>query len=75
LDPVLDDFLAVPESALRDAMRLTFDHLRPAVEPAGAAGVAAAMTHEKSLRGELVATMLCGGNVAREPFFEWIEAP
>ena len=72
LAEVLDDCVAVSEEALVEAMRLTFEHLGLVVEPAGAAGVAAAMALGERLRGQLVATILCGGNAPREQFLAWI---
>ncbi len=69
---VLDDCVAVGEEALIAAVRQGFEHLGLVLEPAGAAGLAAAMMLREPLSGRLVATIVCGGNVVREQWLAWI---
>ena len=69
--PVIDDIVAVSEAELLDAMRLAYDELGILVEPAGAAGLAAVLQLRESLRDQLAATILCGGNVTREEAAKW----
>ncbi|WP_416797355.1 threonine ammonia-lyase [Ciceribacter azotifigens] len=59
----VDDVWTVGEETIRSAMRFCQQHYGLVVEPAGAAGVAAALEHRQRLKGESVATILCGGNV------------
>ena len=62
----VDDVLAVDEDAIRSAMRFCHEHYGLVVEPAGAAGIAAALRHGRAFSGLNVATVLCGGNPTRE---------
>jgi threonine dehydratase len=59
---LLDDVVLVEDDALRDAMRLVLRHHGLVTEPAGVAGLAAAITYVSRFQGALVATPLCGGN-------------
>lgn len=63
LSGVVDDVLLVDDLTTIDAMRRIFSHLGLVVEPAGAVGVAALMTHRAQFVGTRVATILCGGNL------------
>ena len=63
LSGVVDDVLLVDDLTTIDAMRRIFSHLGLVVEPAGAVGVAALMTHRAQFAGTRVATILCGGNL------------
>jgi threonine dehydratase len=71
---VVDDMISVREAELREAMRLAFHELGLVVEPAGAAGLAAASLFRDQFRGQLVATILCGGNVIIEKYLRWDSA-
>jgi threonine dehydratase len=62
LASVVDDVLLVEDEALVEAMRLAFDFHGLVLEPAGAAGIAAAMMFREKFRGGRVATVLTGGN-------------
>ncbi|MEO6446047.1 MAG: pyridoxal-phosphate dependent enzyme [Gemmatimonadaceae bacterium] len=66
LADVVDDILLVDDDTTLDAMRILLLHLGVAVEPAGAVGVAAIMTHRQQFAGGRVATILCGGNPTLE---------
>ncbi|WP_119299817.1 threonine ammonia-lyase [Dongia deserti] len=57
----IDDVVLVSDARMKEAMRLLFRHAGVAIEPSGAAGLAAIMD---APRAEVpVATILCGGNV------------
>lgn len=58
----VDDVWTVGEETIRSAMRFCRQHYGLVVEPAGAAGVAAALEYRGKLAGQSVATILCGGN-------------
>ena len=62
----VDDMILVDDDAIREAMKLLFDELGLVLEPSGAAGVAAIIAHRAQLQGQLVATILCGGNALDE---------
>jgi threonine dehydratase len=69
---VVDDILLVDDQTILAAMRLLFRQLGIAVEPAGAAGVAAALTYREKFAGQLAATILCGGNLTEEQVKRWL---
>jgi threonine dehydratase len=54
---------------MKDAMRLLFHHAGVAIEPSGAAGLAAIMGAARTEAP--VATILCGGNVRADLLEEW----
>jgi threonine dehydratase len=54
------------------AIRLAFRRHGLVIEPAGAAGLAAAMTFRERFQGALVATPLCGGNLTEEQIERWL---
>jgi len=67
----VDDVVEVTEAELVDAVRQTFAALGLAVEPSGAASLAAAVKFRENLRGQLVAALFCGGNVTHAQFAAW----
>ena len=68
---VLDDVLLVDDLTTIDAMRRIFSHLGLVVEPAGAVGLAALITHREQFVGRRVATILCGGNLTPTQFSDF----
>jgi threonine dehydratase len=62
LASVVDDVVLVEDEAIAEAMRTIFDFHGLVLEPAGAAGVAAAMVFREKFRGGRVATVLTGEN-------------
>ena len=60
---LLDDFVLVPESALESALALLLQIEKTVVEGAGAAGLAAVMTHRHLFAGRKVGIVLSGGNI------------
>lgn len=69
---VVDDILLVNDRTTIGAMRLLFRELGVVVEPAGAVGVAAAIAYQEKFAGQLVATILCGGNLTNEQIQRWL---
>jgi threonine dehydratase len=72
LQGLVDDVVLVQDGAMVEAMRLVFLHHGLVVEPAGVAGLAAALTYQERFRGAQVATPLCGGNLTRDQIQNWI---
>ena len=72
LKDVVDEVLLVDDGALIRAMQLAFRHHGLVIEPAGAAGLAAAITYEDRFRDALVATPLCGGNLTPQQIGQWL---
>lgn len=68
---VVDDILLVDDQTMLHATRLLFRELGAVVEPAGAAGVAAAIAYREKFAGQLAATVLCGGNVTEAQIQQW----
>ena len=69
---VVDDMLLVEDADLIEAMQLVHQHLGLVVEPAGVAGLAAAMRHREDFAGQTVGIPLCGGNVSPMQMSEWL---
>ncbi|QHE77935.1 threonine dehydratase [Hydrogenophaga sp. PBL-H3] len=63
LAPHLDHIVQVTDTAVAEAMRALFADTHNVAEGAGAASFAAAWQERASLRGQVVGTTLCGGNV------------
>lgn len=74
LEDIADEVLLVDDSALIEAMQLVFHHHGLVVEPAGVAGLAAAIVHNARFRGARVATPLCGGNLTPQQIRTWLTA-
>ncbi|BBC74149.1 threonine ammonia-lyase [Altererythrobacter sp. B11] len=60
---VVDDILLVDEAALEEAVSLLLQIEKTVVEGAGAAGLAALLTHRERFAGRKVGLVLCGGNI------------
>jgi threonine dehydratase len=58
----------VSDDQLRDAMRFAFERMKLAIEPSGAAGLAALLSGALDLRGKAVGIVISGGNVDAERF-------
>lgn len=61
-----DDMILVDDEAIRAALPLLFAETGLVLEPSGAIGLAAIMARREQLQGQLVATILCGGNALDE---------
>ena len=70
----VDQVLLVDDQALIEAMQLVFRQHGLVVEPAGVAGLAAAITFRDRFQGASVVTPLCGGNLTAEQIREWLLA-
>lgn len=69
----VDDVVLVTDDQIRHAMRLLFRSAKLAVEPAGAAALAALMYPlREMLDGKRVGVIVCGGNIGIESFTELI---
>ncbi|MGH9971533.1 MAG: threonine ammonia-lyase [Pyrinomonadaceae bacterium] len=69
---LVDEVLLVDDASIIQAMNLLMVELGLMVEPAGAAGVAAALSYRERWAGALVASPLCGGNVTVEQMRHWL---
>jgi threonine dehydratase len=72
LPRLVDEIMLVSDAELGSAMRLLATAARQIVEPAGAAGVAAAMRRRDEFAGRRVGLVLSGGNVPIEQFLQII---
>ena len=72
LDSVVDEVVLVDDDTMLQAMRLLFQDHGLVIEPAGAAGLAAAVAFRERFRGARIATPLCGGNLTQEQIRNWL---
>jgi threonine dehydratase len=70
----VDEVMLVTDDEILDALRMLFETTAVVVEPAGAAGVAAAASRRAELAGKMVAMPLTGGNVTREQIRTWLRS-
>ena len=68
----VDDIVQVSDDAILNAMKVIHCLAGIVVEPAGAVGVAAAMTNKDRFAGRLVATPLCGSNLTKTQIAQWL---
>ena len=69
---VVDDVLLVDDDSIVGAIRRAHADLGVVLEPAGAAGLAAVISHREKFQGLLVATVLSGGNATAEQLARWL---
>lgn len=72
LTGLVDEILLVEDETLIAAMRLAHRELGLVLEPSGAAGLAALLTHGRQFRGQRVGTVLTGGNLAPRHMRRWL---
>jgi threonine dehydratase len=72
LEGVVDEVLLVEDEALIKGMQLVFQHHGLVIEPAGVAGLAAAIVHQERFRGAQVVTPLTGGNLTADQVRQWL---
>ncbi len=60
---LVDDILLVGEEAIEDAVLRLLQLEKLVAEGAGAAGLAALLSHRKRFQGRKVGTVICGGNI------------
>lgn len=70
----LDDFMPIPDAAIRLAMRWMLECAHTLVEGAGAAPLAAAYKIRETLRGKKVALICSGGNASLEQIRQALNA-
>jgi threonine dehydratase len=63
VDALVDDIVLVDERALEQAVSLFLQIEKTVVEGAGAAGLAAMLSHRAMFEGRKVGLILCGGNI------------
>lgn len=71
----VDDAVALSDGALLSAIRTLLELGRVLVEPAGAAGLAAAWDRRQDLKGNRVVLVLTGSNIAPEALRRAVEGP
>ncbi len=69
---LMDEVLLVEDESLIEAMRLVFNYHGLVIEPAGAAGLAAAIAYKEEFHGARIATPLCGGNITDDQMRSWL---
>lgn len=74
LQDTVDEVVLVDDEAILEAMRFARQSWNRLVEPAGAAGLAAALVQADRLKGKCVATPLCGGNLTDAQIASWFPA-
>jgi threonine dehydratase len=72
LQDLVDEVLLVSDDSIILAMQLAFRHHGLVIEPAGAAGLAAAITYKERFRGAVAATVLTGGNLTSDQIAKWL---
>jgi threonine dehydratase len=72
LENVFDEILLVEDDTLIQSMKAVFRHHGLVCEPAGVAGVAAAIVYQERFRGTCVATPLTGGNITAAQVRQWL---
>lgn len=65
--------VAVTDAAVRKAMKSAFERLKVALEPSGAASLAALLGGGEDVRGKVVVVIASGGNVALADFMKHVE--
>jgi threonine dehydratase len=74
LAPLVDEFLAVDDDALRCALRALHGDEGISAEPSAVAGIAAVATHANLFRGRRIVTVLTGANLTDEQRVEYFES-
>jgi len=70
----INEIVLIEDDAMRQAMKILFEDLKLAVEPAGAASTAALIGPLKEkCAGKKVGLIVCGANIGTESFFELIK--
>jgi threonine dehydratase len=72
MEGTVDDAVLVRDSSIVAAMRLVHEHLGVVVEPSGAVGIAAILEDRARFADQLVATILCGGNLTPQQISQWL---
>lgn len=65
--------VAVTDAAVRNAMKIAFERIKLALEPSGAASLAALLDGKADVRGKTVLVIASGGNVALADFIRHVK--
>ena len=71
MQSAVDAVVAVNDETILEAMRMIHINLGLAVEPAGAASIAALLANKETWRGQHVASVLCGSNMTEDELKKW----
>jgi threonine dehydratase len=74
LTGLVDDILLVEDETMVTAMRQAHQEIGVVLEPSGAAGLAALLTYRERFKGQLVGTILSGGNVTAQQMRKWLDS-
>ncbi len=69
---LVNDAILVTDETIIQAIKLAHLHLGVVLEPSGAAGLAAILENRDRFAGQLVSTILCGGNLTAEQMRDWL---
>jgi threonine dehydratase len=69
---VVDDILLVDDDRLVTAMRLAHREIGVVLEPAEAAALAGLLTNRQRFHGQVIGTILTGGNLTMEQMERWL---
>lgn len=69
---LIDDAIVVREESIIQAMRLLHRHAGVVAEPSAAVGIAAILEQPGAFPGQLVGTIVCGGNLTAEQMRQWL---
>jgi threonine dehydratase len=72
LTGLVDDILLVQDETMLAAMRQAHQELGIVLEPSGAAALAALLTYRERFIGQLVGTVLSGGNITVQQMRQWL---
>jgi threonine dehydratase len=72
LKSLVDEVLLVDDETLIRAMQLLFVYHGLVTEPAGVAGLAAALAFKHRFQNSIVATPICGGNLSPDRIRRWL---
>ena len=72
LTGLVDDILLVQDETMLAAMRQAHQELGIVLEPSGAASLAALLTYRERFNGQLVGTVLSGGNITVQQMRQWL---
>ncbi|MEN9896315.1 MAG: hypothetical protein RIR97_2167 [Pseudomonadota bacterium] len=71
LKDTIDDVVLVDDHQILDAMQFARAKWGKLIEPSGAAGLAAILANTSALKGQRVATLLCGANLTDQQIRDW----
>ncbi|NMC06587.1 MAG: pyridoxal-phosphate dependent enzyme [Candidatus Lokiarchaeota archaeon] len=70
----VDQVILVSEQEIIDAMRFLWERMKIVVEPSGAVPLAGVLSGQVPVQGTRVGTILSGGNIDLEEFFQLVQA-